>query len=154
MLPPHSGHTQFRMPDITSELALSIPHLVTCIYASTNERTVSCLAPTFGSGTFRRSQKLNPNSCMHFPFQHCGERSNVALIKKHRPRCWSRHQREKWQCAKSDSRLRSPASPRSFMPLRRRLVLSASLERKSGRRGLEKPSHHRFKPRFSLSPKL
>jgi hypothetical protein len=65
------------MPDITSELALSTPHLVTCIYASTNGRTVSCLAPTFRSGTFRRPQKLNANSWMHFPF-HIAEKDPMS----------------------------------------------------------------------------
>jgi hypothetical protein len=31
ILPPHSGHTQFRMPDITSAFVLAAPHLVNCI---------------------------------------------------------------------------------------------------------------------------
>lgn len=43
MLPPHSGHTQFKMPDITSELALTVPHLDTCIYTSTSHKELSVI---------------------------------------------------------------------------------------------------------------
>jgi hypothetical protein len=38
MLPPHSGHTQFRMRDITSELSPTVSNLIACIPISMNDK--------------------------------------------------------------------------------------------------------------------
>ena len=55
ILPPHSGHTQFRMPDTTSELARSVPNLVICIH-SPRITTNHMLASKFKSCTIRQSR--------------------------------------------------------------------------------------------------
>jgi hypothetical protein len=161
MLPPQSGHTQFKMPEITSELALSAPHLVICIHPSTNEQgTISWLSATFlhiSVTTEAEGKVLHAFRVPTVRREVLGAQFRQAMEFKLKTRrsCPSPHQRSIWQCAKSDSRLRGPASPRSFMPLRRRLVLSASLEKKSGRRGLEKPSQYTAEPQVQpLSPVL
>src|SRR5947208_17023452 len=36
ILPPHSGHTQFRMPETTSAVALTVLHLINTMHTSHN----------------------------------------------------------------------------------------------------------------------
>ena len=148
MLPPHSGHTQFRMPDITSELAFTVPHLETCIRTSTSPKELSatCHPPSSCRAhcLITKLDRLLHAFCLPTLRTKIGCRSD----QKTRPSYRSQHQRQMWQFAESDSRLRSPASPRSFIPLRRRLVLSAFSWR---RRFVEPDSQHIVRPRFELS---
>jgi hypothetical protein len=80
---------------------------------------------------------------------------NVVQIKTRRS-CPLQHQRSIWQCAKSDSRLRSPASPRCFIPLRRRLELCVCGPRAGflgGRKSLG-PSRHTVKPAQPIASRI
>jgi len=55
---------------MTSELALSAPHLVICIYTSTNDQALSATCHPRQVADIRRRQKLNAKCSMHFVFQH------------------------------------------------------------------------------------
>src|SRR5260370_26283486 len=44
ILPPHSGHTQFKIPEITSALDLTVLNLMNCIRTSeAKPRTTECI---------------------------------------------------------------------------------------------------------------
>jgi hypothetical protein len=90
MRPPHSGQTQFRMSDITSEPGRSMPHLVICIRSSPISKISADRYPPW-SCIFGRWRKAERKSWMHFQFQHCVETSEVASITRGGPRCRSRH---------------------------------------------------------------
>jgi hypothetical protein len=83
MLAPQSGHTQFRMPDITFELTPIAADLIAgiCRHIHLHERqgTISCLSASFRSCTSRRAEKLNRKCCLHFAFQTLGGEIFVGL---------------------------------------------------------------------------
>src|ERR1700756_5902675 len=45
ILPPHSGHTQFRMPEITSAIDFTVVYLTNCIRTSQVKITLSVRDP-------------------------------------------------------------------------------------------------------------
>ena len=110
MLPPQSGHTQFRMLDRTSEPTIA------CISTSMNDKEASTDCPPASDRAHTGSLK-SPTEMLcafHVPKitkrdSGCFARIGNAVQLRRRRNCLRQHQRSIWQCAKSDSRLRSPA---------------------------------------------
>ena len=128
MLPPQSGHTQFRMPDITSELTPIAADLIAGISTSMNDKEPSAACPS-------ASDRVHPG----------GQRSGTEILPAFRiPNIGRRDFRgfssENGVVQIKVSELSPPASegaygnapratvafavppPRYFIPLRRRLV--------------------------------
>jgi hypothetical protein len=63
MLPPQSGHTQFRMPDITAALT------ITCIPTSMNDKEPSTAGP-LQIVHILAVRKAERKCCVHFAFQN------------------------------------------------------------------------------------
>src|SRR6266851_2913670 len=77
ILPPHSGHTQLRMPETTSAVALTVLHLINIIHTppitpnyqrslTPFRREIPRDFGTFPTVPKRESQ----NCCVHFQFQN------------------------------------------------------------------------------------
>lgn len=96
ILPPHSGQIQFKMPETTSVVLLTLLNLVNVILTSPIQ--VIALRSRIASW---RSAFLVPNR---------KELAGRNCLAKMKPSSKARHQNRKWQFARSVSRLRSPAS--------------------------------------------
>jgi hypothetical protein len=125
------------MPDITSALPTTIVLFIICICTSRKEAafglpTILRLTTDGNSlAQFAVLDAASPKCRVHFLFQSgrggtvCIHAMLISLTQRTSTR---QHQSGIEHMCRSAGRLRSPASPRFIFPLRRRLVLSASLK--------------------------